>query len=232
MNELDPSHRIPRTAGVLLTIGSLGFVAVFAWLAAAFGYADVLDLPASEVLPSLLAGGHTLRAVWVIYAVLPLSLASSAWLARGRLGLTPAHDRFVSGSGVLAGLAMTVGLARWPTLQWALAERWAEPGADHSALSVSFDQLNLLLGNIVGEALGELSLAVWLLGIGWSRRANRVGQGALLLATLMVIGSARNVLSWTDPATEVTNYLLPTVLLWLGVVWTRGTASAREPARV
>ena len=182
MNDSTRTRSIPRTAGLLLASGALGFVAVFAWLADAFGYPDVLDLPASEVLPALLAGGPALRAVWAIYAILPLSIVSAAWMARGRLGLRRDHDRWATAAGVLAGLAMTLGLARWSTLQWWLAERWAESGADHAALAARFDSLNLVLGNAIGEALGEIALGAWLIGVAWPRRDGWLGRCTLLLA--------------------------------------------------
>ena len=46
-----------RVAGIALIVTSLGFVAVFNYLATHFGYPDVLDGEAERVLPALVAGG-------------------------------------------------------------------------------------------------------------------------------------------------------------------------------
>ena len=39
---------VPRLGGAALIAGSLGFIAVFSYLASSFGYPDVLDEPASR----------------------------------------------------------------------------------------------------------------------------------------------------------------------------------------
>jgi hypothetical protein len=48
---------IVRAGGLALILGALAFLAVFSYLAARFGYPDVLDGVASEVLPRLLSTG-------------------------------------------------------------------------------------------------------------------------------------------------------------------------------
>lgn len=208
-----------RIAGALLAGGALGFVLVFVTLAARLGYPEMLDHPASEVLPALLAGGPSLRAVWAIYAVLPFSIVLSARLASGRLGLEARIDRATRIAGTLAGLAMTIGLARWPTLQWALADRWTAEASAHVDLARTFDLANLVLGNGIGEFVGEVALGLWFAGLAYAMRARWVGRATAVLAALMLIGSLRNVTSLVQPATDLTNNLLPVVMIWLGVVW-------------
>jgi len=215
-------------AGFLIAGGAVGFALVFVTLAARFGYPEVLDHPAGEVLPALLAGGASLRAVWAVYAVLPLSIVASAWLATGRVGLGPRAEGLTRTAGVVAGLAMTIGLARWPTLQWALAERWALDVSAHPELSRTFDLANLVLGNGIGEFVGEVALGVWFTGIGYALRMRWVGRATLVLAALMLIGSFRNVTGFVQPATDLTNNLLPAIMIWLGVVWMR---SGHTPAK-
>lgn len=70
-----------RLAGIALIATSLGFVAVFGYLASHFGYPEVLEGKAADVLPAFVAGGGTMRAVWVVYAILPAGIALSAILA-------------------------------------------------------------------------------------------------------------------------------------------------------
>ena len=71
-----PESIAPRLAGATYVAASVGFLIVFSWLASHFGYPDVLDLPAADVLPRLLSLGGAGRAVWAVYAVLPLMLIS------------------------------------------------------------------------------------------------------------------------------------------------------------
>ena len=61
-----------RAGGWALILGAVAFMAVFSYLAARFDYPAILDGPAETVLPHLLATGATGRAVWAIYAFLPL----------------------------------------------------------------------------------------------------------------------------------------------------------------
>ena len=67
-----------RAAGLAYVFASVGFLLVFSWLASHFEYPDVLDHPAAEVLPRLLALGNEGRFVWALYAVLPLLLIPGA----------------------------------------------------------------------------------------------------------------------------------------------------------
>lgn len=60
-----------RFGGAALIVGALGFMGVFAYLASQFGYPEVLDGEASEVLPALLATGPAGRAAWALYGFLP-----------------------------------------------------------------------------------------------------------------------------------------------------------------
>lgn len=66
------------SGGLALVAGALGFLGVFAYLAARFNYPEVLDGSAADVLPALLATGNAGRAAWAFYAVLPL-----IWLPAG-----------------------------------------------------------------------------------------------------------------------------------------------------
>ena len=122
-------HRpIIIAGGLSLVVGALAFVSVFSYLAANFDYPGILDGSASEVLPRLRAGGSTMRAIWALYAFLPLLLvpgAVGAYFAcpssRGRMTLA-----LVAAS--LGSLAMCLGLMRWPSIHWALADAYIQSG--------------------------------------------------------------------------------------------------------
>jgi hypothetical protein len=221
-------HRPMIVAGGLsFILGALAFVAVFSYLAANFDYPGILDGSAAEVLPRLRAGGSVMRATWALYALLPLLLVPGAvgtYVAcpssRGRmtLGLVAAS---------LGALSMCLGLMRWPSIHWALAEAYAQSGAEaKSSLSAVFLGLNLYLGNYIGEFLGELCLALFFFLSGLSlvnepRFPKWLGWGGVTFAVLFLVGAFRNVTPAVQQVADINNALLPLYMVVLGVslVW-------------
>jgi hypothetical protein len=209
--------------GVCFVVGALAFVGVFSYLAANFGYPQVLDGTAGEVLPRLRAGGETMRAVWAVYAFLPLLLvpgAVAAFLAfaasRGRMTLALV---FAS----IGSLAMCLGLMRWPSVHWALAGAYASgDGATRAAIAAVFDGLNLYLGNYIGEFLGELCLAGFFFFAGLSqaaepRKTRWLGWAGAVFGVMFAVGAFRNLTPAVAPLASVNNYLLPLWMIVLGV---------------
>lgn len=80
--ELHHARGTVFSGGLALVAGALGFLGVFAYLAAKFNYPDVLDGNAADVLPALLATGNPGRVAWAFYAVLPLIFALDRPLPR------------------------------------------------------------------------------------------------------------------------------------------------------
>jgi hypothetical protein len=127
---------------------------------------------------------------------------------------------------VCAAFCMTLGLARWSTAQWALATAW--PGADAAQrvnLTATFDALNLFLGNGIGEFVGELalyssfaafSLALHRHGVRW------LSLFGAVTAVFGLIGMFRNITPVVQPASDVTNLLLPLYLIAFGAALVRG----------
>jgi len=213
--------------GLSFVVGALAFVSVFSYLAANFDYPSILDGNAAEVLPRLRAGGSVMRAAWALYAFLPLLLvpgAVGAYFAcpssRGRMTLA-----LVAAS--LGALAMCLGLVRWPSIHWALADAYAQSGADaKSSLSAVFLGLNLYLGNYIGEFLGEVCLAFFFFLSGLSlvnesRFPKWLGWCGVAFATLFVIGAFRNAIPAVQRIADVNNALLPLWMVALGVslIW-------------
>ena len=218
--------------GLSFIVGALAFVSVFGYLAANFDYPGVLDGSAAEVLPRLRAGGAMMRATWAVYALLPLLLVPGAVgtfvacpSSRGRMILA-----LVAAS--LGALAMCLGLMRWPSIHWALAEAYAQSGADtKDSLSAVFLGLNLYLGNYIGEFLGEVCLAFFFLISGLSlvnepRFPNWLGWCGVAFAALFVIGAFRNVSPVVQPVADINNGLLP---LWMVVLGASLIWYSREP---
>lgn len=218
-----------RLGGLSYIVASVGFLIVFSWLASAFGYPDVLDEAAADVLPALLALGTTGRLVWIVYAVLPLLLIPAAVGASERFrdadGRTPASVRLAVTLQAVAAVAMTLGLARWSTANWIVAESWQTADASQRAmLATMFDAYNAFLGNAIGEFVGELALYGSFLAFGAALRAS----GATWIAALAgatgvagLLGSFRNMTTVVQIASDATNLLLPLFLIAFGVVLMR-----------
>jgi uncharacterized protein DUF4386 len=225
-----------RFGGLCLAGGALAFMGVFTYLAAQFHYPEVLDGPAREVLPNLLATGSTGRLVWAIYALLPL-----IWLPAGVAAyeaLAPIRRgamRLALLFSVVAALAMMLGLMRWPSIHWNLARAYADAApSERAVIAAVFDGLNTYLGNYIGEFLGELSFSAFFLltSIVWLQSpdlARWIGWLGVLTAVLGLVGMFRNVSHAVAPIAAVNNYLLPAFMIVLGVALVRWrTESARS----
>lgn len=213
-------HMAIRIGGVALIVGATAFLAVFSFLAVRFDYPAILDGAAAEVLPRLRATGATGRAVWAVYGFLPL-----VWIPAG-VGAFQALRSRHEGSmrmGLLFALvatgAMMLGLLRWPSMHWALAEAYArgsEP--ERATIAAVFTGLNSYLGNYIGEFLGELSVSLFFLLSALSMLSRDAGFprwiGYLGVATAVagLVGMFRNVTDVVAPVAAVNNYLLP---LWM-----------------
>lgn len=221
-----------RLGGLALILGALGFMVVFAYLAARFDYPAVLDGPASAVLPALLATGPGGRAAWALDGFLPL-----AWVPAGvgaYLALRASHPGamlLALQCTLLSAISMMLGLLRWPTIHWRLAELYvsADP-AQQQVLGATFDGLNVYLGNYLGEFLGELTFSAFFVLTGWallrSRTTSRwVAAGGILTGFMGWIGMFRNLTTAVAPVAAVNNYLLPLWMIILGVILVR----YREP---
>jgi hypothetical protein len=211
-------HALVAAGGLSFIIGALAFVAVFSWLAAKFDYPKVLDGEAADVLPRLRRGGARMRAVWAIYAFLPLFLV---------VGAAGAREAFPSNAGMMVmalmfaavgALAMCLGLMRWPSIHWVLADAYQKASPDaRSAIGATFTGLNVYLGNYIGEFLGEVCLGVFFLLSALSLRAEPgfpgwLGICGVVFAVLFIVGAFRNVTSRLQWLADLNNYLLP---LWM-----------------
>lgn len=205
--------------GWSLIVAAVAFLGVFSYLAARFRYPEVLDGQAADVLPALLATGATGRAVWAIYALLPLFWIPAAVGAFHALrprseGAMRAGISFA----VVSALAMILGLMRWPSLHWELARAWAAEPSARPALDAVFNGANAYLGNYIGEFLGELCFSIFFLLSAASMLKKDSGfphwAGWLGIATgtAGLIGMFRNVTTAVAPIADVNNYLLP---LWM-----------------
>lgn len=214
-----------RAGGFALIVGAVAFMGVFTYLAAQFDYPRILDGSAAEVLPKLLATGSRGRAAWALYGFLPL-----IWVPAGVgafQALRGRHEgamRLAMLMAVVASLSMMLGLLRWPSIHWNLAQAYVVAGeAERSTIAAVFSSLNTFLGNYIGEFLGELSFSVFFFlsalamfdpTPGFPRWMAYLG---VVTSIAGLVGMFRNVATAVAPIAAVNNYLLPLWMIVFGV---------------
>jgi hypothetical protein len=221
----EPARGATRFAGWSLVAAAVGFGAVFAYLAARFNYPDVLDGAAADVLPRLLALGETGRAVWALYACLPLLLipasigAHAAWQREA-----PNAMRAAVVFATVGAVSMLLGLARWPSVHWALARSYVTASPDaRSAIEAVFAGLNVYLGNYIGEFVGEVALnGFFVLTAFAALRSAQIGRwfgmAGIAVGVAGWVGAFRNVTAAVGLIADANNYLLAVWLIVLGIV--------------
>ena len=213
--------------GLSLVVGALAFVFVFAYLAANFDYPGILNGSAAEVLPRLRSGGSMMRAVWALYASLPLFLLPGAVGAYFACPSSRSRMTLALVVAALGALAMCLGLMRWPSVHWALAEIYSQAGPEtQNSLEAVFNGLNLYLGNYIGEFFGEIALAAFFLLVGFSMLDEQcfpkwLGWCGIVFALLFLVGAFRNVTSAVQRVADADNVLLPLWMIILGIAFVR-----------
>lgn len=187
-------QRITGLAAIGLAIG---FNIPYAALASLYAYPAILRRPAGEALDLFAAGGSPVVLAWIGFtlaalAIVPLATALS--VTPQRLAARPALAIGAAVSGALAGLAQAIGLSRWVFAVPALAQahRVGSPEAQASA-EHAFDLLNAWGGVAIGEHLGQLLTAAFVLQVALLQRAERRTIASLLgitTAALLVAGAA------------------------------------------
>jgi hypothetical protein len=220
------SRTAVRVGGWSFIAAAVGFMAVFSYLAGTFNYPDVLDGSAADVLPKLIALGNSGRAVWVVYAFLPLLLVPAGVGAYSALrDSTPNAMRAALAFAVITAVSMLLGLARWPSVHWELGRAYSAASPDaRVAIDAVFKGLNVYLGNYIGEFLGEVALNCFfiLAAYGFFRAGwKRSGYAGVVVGIIGLAAAFRNVTSAVGPIAEVNNYILPLWLIAMGVILVR-----------
>ena len=230
--------RVPgviHAGGAAFVVAGLAFTGVFTYLAVQFNYPEVLDAPAAEALPALVAMGAAGRAVWALYGVLPLLLipaavgAHAAFAPSSRGGM-----RLATLLATVAALAMTLGLLRWPSIQWELALAFGH-ATDEGRIVISavFDGLNSFMGNFVGEFVGELCLnAFFVLNGRAMLKTDAVppwmGWLGIASGVLGWIAMWRNITEVVGVAAELNNIMLPLWMIAFGIQLIRFTRLSED----
>lgn len=227
-----PDRLIVRVGGAAFIVAALSFTVVFIYLAVAFDYPEILDGPADQVLPRLVSLGAAGRAVWSVYALLPLLLLPGA-VGAARAVRTGNEGLAQLGvyAALVAAICMVLGLVRWPSVHWALAHAYVEAMPEsRAAMAAVFDGLNLYLGNYLGEFIGELCLYGFFMLLGGAAyTAPEYGRwfsyGGITVALIGWVAMFRNVTDVVDPVSDVANGVLPLWMLIVGVVLLQNASS-------
>jgi hypothetical protein len=237
-----PSRPLPGLAAILL---ALLFNMPYAILAATFDYPDILRRPAGEVLDAFAASGAGLILTWHAFALaalalVPLALALS--LTPERLALAPGLAVSAAILGALAGLTQAIGLVRWvfviPQLAAAHANPAAQPGVRPAAEAL-FDLLNAYGGVAIGEHLGQLLTALFVLTLArvqWREGARRTAATGFATAAAIAFGTTEGLaLALGQPGDLFSAFTIAGFLgltLWLiltGVGHLRGRRAVAHP---
>ena len=221
-----------RAGGWALILAAIFFIAVFSYLAASFDYPDVLDRPAAEVLPRLIALGTTGRAVWSFYALIPLLLVPAGiGVATALRGVAPGAARTGGAFAVISAFSMMLGLLRWPSIHWELGRAYttASP-TERGSIDTLFAGLNSYLGNFIGEFVGELALNLFFLLTAYAilhsvQRPRWLGIGGAVASVIGLVAMFRNVTPTVDLVADANNIVLPLWLVILGIALARERAS-------
>ena len=136
---------------------------------------------------------------------------------------------------LVAAVSMMLGLLRWPSIHWSLAQAYTTASeAERLAIAATFSGLNSFLGNYIGEFLGELAFSIFFLLSALAMLAPEarfprwVGYVGVLTAIAGLIGMFRNATPLVGPIAAVNNYLLPLYMIIFGVALLRYRPGAAE----
>lgn len=189
-----------RGAGLAAIALGLAFNVPYAILALQFDYPQVLRRPAAEILALFAAAGPALVLVWHVFALTAIALAPVAValaITPGRLARHPALAIGAAMAGGLSSLAQAIGLLRWVFVVPALAAAGASAPGGGTA-QAGFELLHAFAGVAIGEHLGQLLLALFVVQMGalqWLEGLRRTGALAIGTAVLLAFGSWEGVMS-------------------------------------
>ena len=216
----------PLTGAATIAL-AFGFNVPYAMLAATYNYPDILRRPAGEALDLFHEGGATLILTWHAFALsalllVPLAMALS--LTSRSVSQQPALAIGAAIAGSLAGLAQAIGLWRWVFVVPGLARIHNDPDADpvaRRAAEQTFDLINQYGGVAIGEHLGQLLTALFVLLLSmlqWKEARFVSATIGLLTAGAIILGTNEGVAIALGKSGE--EFALATIIGFLGLaVW-------------
>jgi hypothetical protein len=215
------THRVLTATSLILA--PLVLVIGFSSLGVTFDYPAILREPTADVLTRFHAAGPWLIAQWYSMVLASMLFVPAALLFYQLIR----HHRLaglITGFGVIAALVNTLGFIRWPFLVPILAQRYADPVLSEAArvsLEVTFEAFHTYAGVAIGEHLGFIFLALWLISGGFALR----GSVPAWLSWLWVVSGLGTmlgvfeVLGWEAAGTinAVASFVSMTAVMLVGV---------------
>ncbi|MCC5612292.1 DUF4386 domain-containing protein, partial [Nostoc sp. CHAB 5834] len=177
-----------KLIGNLLILGVVLVMIPYTTLTMLFDYPAILRQDSGDVLIRFRAGGHTLIAVWWLFAVGGFPLMQAYVLIGQKFEPQDPVVRWATTLGVVSAITQIVGLLRWTFVVPVLATQYvnATDGATRQAVVVVFDAIHQYGGVVLGEHLGQLlTIAYMVLMTGafarlrlFPRWVNYLGYGA------------------------------------------------------
>ncbi len=192
-------RRLTAVSAIALAIA---FNVPFTILGATYDYPDVLRRPAGEALDLFAAGGASLILTWHAFALTALAMvpvAIALSITRERIAARPMLAIGAAIFGALAGFAQAIGLWRWVFVIPGLARVHADPAASADAKLATeraFDVLNQYGGVAIGEHLGQLLTAAFLVTLAllqWSEGARKTAWTGWLAGAAIAIGTGEGL---------------------------------------
>jgi hypothetical protein len=185
------SVRARVVLGLVLVVFPLLVQIPFTVLGVTFDYPDILRRPPAEVLERFAAGGDGLVLVWYAYALCVVPFLVAVVVLPQALAASAGRRRLIRALGVISAVTQLVGLLRWTLVVPALASSYVDPAASEAtraAVVVAFDTQHRLFGNLLGEHVGQLTLALWTLLIASTQSAVALRWLGRLGAALFLLG--------------------------------------------
>lgn len=186
----------------------------YIWLSLIFDYPNILRQPPQIILQRFAEGGQELTLVWFGFALSILPLLFGIAMRPKRLPNLPPH---ATALGVISALVQMIGLLRWTFLVPLLANahRAAEDAAQRAAIEWIFLAQHQLIGTLLGEHLGQLTLACWTISVAVVPLRSQVHRYLGLAAALLFLISAFGALGTVIPMLAPLNaFGGPAFLLW------------------
>ena len=153
------------TAATLIFLG-IYINIPFSILGVNFDYPNILRQPTGQVLTMFKQGGSTLIATWYAFAIAALLMILVTKLIQQILQDEHKHLTSIATTfGVLAGISQVLGLIRWVFVVPMLADAYTDPNSSEAAKSAAmmvFQGFHRYAGVAIGEHLGQLFTALWI----------------------------------------------------------------------
>ena len=250
--DLDPQHlnglQTGRPAARQTVLGlsaialAIAFNIPYSVLAVTYNYPDVLRGSAFDALDLFAKGGPALVLTWHAFALIALALmpfAMAVSLTTKRLNHHTGLAIGAAVAGALAGLTQAMGLWRWVFVIPSLARTHADPAASPEAKAAAeraFEVLNLYGGVAIGEHMGQLLTALFVILfalIQW-REAHKISaMTGFVTAATIVLGTQEGVAIALGQSGEL--FSIATIIGYLGLtLWLiqTGMTHLRRPRKV